>query len=194
MSKGIIASKRIVASKRIYFRPICTNDIDNGWLEWINDPVVNKYLVSRGPITRESLIQYLDDSKPPLVQMFAVCMIENDKYIGNARLSSIDWINRRANYGRLIGRHNLRGKGIGTEVLMLLSYYAFYHLNLNRIETGVFSINVASVRSNEKAGAVQEGILRKSEYINDVYEDIIRFGIIREDFEKTSWKEILGIS
>ena len=38
--------KGIVASKQIYFRPICTNDIDNGWLEWVNDPIVNKYLVN----------------------------------------------------------------------------------------------------------------------------------------------------
>jgi len=186
--------KGIVASKQIYFRPICTNDIDNGWLEWVNDPIVNKYLVNRGPITRESIIQYLDDSKPPSVHMFAVCMIENDKYIGNVRLSSIDWINRRAAYGRLIGGRNLRGKGIGTEVLMLLSYYAFYHLNLNRIETGVISSNIASVRSNEKAGAVQEGILRQSAYVNGAYEDTIRFGITREDFEKTSWKIFLGIN
>ena len=29
--------------------------------------------------------------------------------------------------------------------------------------------------------------------INGVYEDAIRFGITREDFENTAWKEILGI-
>ena len=47
MTNKIVVSKGIVASKRIYFRPISSNDIDNGWMDWVNDPVVNKFLDSK---------------------------------------------------------------------------------------------------------------------------------------------------
>jgi RimJ/RimL family protein N-acetyltransferase len=183
-------SKIIIQSEQVYFRLICYDDIDNGWLDWINNPTLNKYLVS-STITRSDLIRYLDDSKPPLVYMFAVCLIENDRYIGNARLSLVDRINKKCIYGRLLGGENVHGRGIGTEVLILLANYAFYILNLNKIETQVIAKNIASVRSNIKAGAIQEGLLRESEIINGTYEDVACFGILRSDYNKGNGKKLL---
>jgi len=174
----------IIASEKIYFRKISIDDIDRGWLEWINNDVSTKFLSTKKKQTKESLIRYLKGSLPPSSYMFAVCLQENDRYIGNARLGSIDYINNKCTYGRLIGDKDVRGKGIGTEVLKLLAQYAFYNLNLNRIETGVIKNNIASIRSNEKAGFVSEGVLREAAFINNKYEDIIRFGMLRSDFEK----------
>ena len=125
--------KGFISSKQIYFRPLNINDIDSGWLDWINDKDNNRYLFNQEQMTKDSLIKYLEESKPPSVFMFAVCLIENGEYIGNARLSNIDWTKRRADYGRLIGNHNLKGRGIGTETLMLLSHYAFYYLELENL-------------------------------------------------------------
>jgi len=181
----------IVSTKQIYFRPINKQDIDNGWLSWINDPVGNKFLVHKKPTRYEDLVTYLENSQPPAVYMFAVCLVDNDEYIGNARLCDIDWINRKASYGRLIGSCELRGRGIGTEILLLLAHYAFYKLNLNRIYTGVNVSNIPSIKSNEKAGAVKEGVLRKDAYINGKYEDSIRFGMIKEDYDQFNWKEVI---
>lgn len=183
--------KGLVCTKKIYFRPIGSNDIDAGWLEWINNPKSTKYLVYGNPTTRIDLESYLNDSKPPHTYMFAVCLMENDRYIGNVRLSSIDWINRRAVYGRLLGNADLRGQGIGTEMLALLAYYAFYKIGLNRIEAGVIKQNIASIRSNEKAGSVCEGVFRQSEFIEGVFVDTVRFGMTRDDFDKTNWKELV---
>ena len=180
---------RIISSEKIYFRSISINDIDGGWLEWINDKNSRKFLSTRKKQTKKKLVQYLEESTPPSAYMFAVCLVENDKYIGNARLSSVDRINNKCTYGRLIGDKNLRGKGIGTEILKLLAHYAFYNLNLNRIETGVVRKNTASIRSNEKAGFVSEGILRESELINGTYEDVVRFSMLRSDFEEKYLQE-----
>jgi len=183
--------KAIISSKQIYFRPIDINDIENGWLQWVNDHSATKYLTYKKPARKQDLIDYLNDAQPPSTYMFAICLQNDDQYIGNAKLGNINWVNRHAEYGRLIGDANLRGRGIGTEVLMLLSYYAFYRLNLNRIHTGVISKNIPSVRSNEKAGAIQEGVLREYEYVEGIYEDVIRFGILKSDFDKTNWREIV---
>jgi len=181
--------KKIVKSSNIYFRDIEYDDIDRGWLDWINDAELNKYLEYKKKTTKKDLIDYLNISQPPDVYMFAVCLEKNNKYIGNARLSAIDLKNSCASYGRLIGAKNLRGQGIGTEVLTLLAYYAFYNLNLHRIESGVISSNIASIRSNEKAGAIREGVLREASYINGEYKDIIMFGMLKPEFESISYSK-----
>ena len=128
--------------------------------------------------------------------MFAVCLLSNDQYIGNARLSSIDWENKRAAYGRLIGVTNLHGKGIGTEVLALLAYYAFNILKLNRIQTGVLSNNIASLKSNDKVGAVREGISRQFTYLDGtVHEFRHRGNGARQFYNSTSnsWSRYYGL-
>ena len=183
--------KGIVYTHQIYFRPLEATDVDNGWLKWINDPELNRFIVHKRPTTREDLVQYFEESKPPSAYMFAVCLNEDDRYIGNARLSLIDWVDRRAAHGRLLGDKNIHGRGIGTEVLVLLAYYAFYHLNLNRLASAAVRENHASVKSNEKAGFTLEGIAKQHFYINGKYEDCVYVGLTRDDFEKTKWKEII---
>ncbi|MGH7915861.1 MAG: GNAT family N-acetyltransferase [Candidatus Binataceae bacterium] len=54
------------------------------------------------------------------------------------------------------------GKGIATAAVKRATGYAFSHLNLERIEAGVFAWNGASVRVLEKAGYTFEGRLRRS--------------------------------
>jgi [ribosomal protein S5]-alanine N-acetyltransferase len=187
-------TKGIIASNQIYFRPLNINDIDIGWLDWINDKSNNKYLMSQNEYKRDDLIVYLNESKPPSVYMFAVCLVESGKYIGNARLSNFDWSKRRADYGRLIGNHNLKGKGIGTEVLMLLSYYAFYYLRLESIHTLVFAKNIASVKSNQKAGAICENFVLKPILNNNIFEERVAFKISKDSFIKKSIRSKLGIN
>ena len=179
----------IIHTDKIYFRPITIDDIDNGWLEWINDSNLSKFLSNQNEYTRKDLFEYVENSDSS--RMFAVCLLSNDQYIGNARLSSIDWENKRAAYGRLIGVTNLHGKGIGTEVLALLAYYAFNILKLNRIQTGVLSNNIASLKSNDKVGAVREGISRQFTYLDGKYEDVIRFGILKDEFICSEWQKII---
>jgi len=183
--------KRIVQGKNIYLRDLKIEDINKGWLAWINDTNNNRYLSTKNPATKESLIQYLEDSKPPNVYMFAVCLNENDKYIGNCRLSSIDWIKREARYGRLLGATKNRNLGIGTELLFLIAYYAFYHLSLNKIGTRVIINNIASIKSNKKAGFVQERITKSSMIIDDKFVDLVAFGMTKELFDKTNWKDFV---
>ena len=181
--------KGILYTNQIYLRPIEIADIDKGWLEWINDPESTKFLTNKVEYSREDLTKYVENSDSS--RMFAVCLSKNDEYIGNARLSSIDWFSHRAAYGRLIGAKNLRGMGIGTEVLALLAYFAFNCLNLNRIQTGVISTNIASIKSNDKVGAIREGVSREFVYLDGKYEDIIRFGILKNEFINSKWQKII---
>ena len=122
--------KKIISGKIVYLRSLNVNDVDNGWLKWIHRDDVTRhmpYLVKR---KKKDLIDYLNQHKLPKSKIFAICLLKNNKYIGNARLSSIDKKNGTASYGRLIGEKSDWGKGIGTESLNLLCVYAFEFLKI----------------------------------------------------------------
>jgi ribosomal-protein-alanine N-acetyltransferase len=153
----------VIKGKSILFRMITSDSIHNGWLDWVNNRNLTEYLEISGSVSEDSLIQYLEDSLPPKVYMFAIYDNKTDDYIGNARLSSIDYDKNEAAYGRLIGNSNYHGKGLGTEVLILLSKFAFNKLGLKKIYTGVNSKNIASIKSNIKAGASINRIEKKKD-------------------------------
>jgi len=167
----------IISGEQIYFKFITKKNIDLGWHDWINDKNLNKFLVSNKKYTKEDLSDYIKKSQPPSCYMFAVYSLGSDQYIGNARLSSIDYVNKKASYGRLMGG-GYHGKGYGTESLKLLANFAFKNLGLHRIESGVNSNNISSIKSNIKAGAIQEGILKESVLVDGEFQDTILFAFI----------------
>jgi RimJ/RimL family protein N-acetyltransferase len=61
--------------------------------------------------------------------------------------------------------------------------YGFRVLNLNRIELTVYAGNEPAIRAYRRAGFVQEGRARQVFYRNGVYEDALRFGILRSEWE-----------
>jgi RimJ/RimL family protein N-acetyltransferase len=180
----------ISVGKRIYFRPLEIDDIDKGWQKWINDENSSEFLDGIFPVSRESLIKYYSDNQPPNSVIFSICDKSNDKYFGNAKLGSIDWVNRRCTYGRLIGLEEYKNKGFGTEALVLLIKYGFLKLGMNRIYSGAIKDNIASLKSNEKVGFVKEGIQRNAIWRNGKFNDIISLAITKEDFEKKYGKDL----
>jgi len=163
-------SYAVIKGENVHFKMIALEHIYNGWLDRINEPTLTQHLETSGEISEESLINYFKKSQPPEVYMFAVYDNETEDYIGNARLSSINYEMSEAAYGRLIGNSKYHGRGFGTEVLKLLSLFAFDELGLNRIYTGVNSKNLASIKSNLKAGASVERIEKKIDELGKTYE------------------------
>jgi RimJ/RimL family protein N-acetyltransferase len=186
--------RAISFGNKVYLRPIEPEDIDRGWLDWINDRSQTINLLQSYPVTRASLETYLAGTQPPGSVMFAVCDIATDTYIGNARLSSIDMLNKTGVYGRLIGHPDFRGHGFGTEALILLLRYGFHDLGLNRIWSTMWVENEASDRSNGKVGMTREGIMREAVYKNGRFWDTVVLAMLRADFDSLHggpdvWKE-----
>tara|TARA_X000000950_G_scaffold108424_2_gene136744 strand:+ start:12559 stop:13116 length:558 start_codon:yes stop_codon:yes gene_type:complete len=170
--------------KNIYLRPVEIGDIDRGWQKWINEESVIEFLDGVYPVTKDNLLKYYHENQPPRAVMFSICDKSDDTYIGNAKLGSINWINRTCSYGRIIGPEKYKGKGYGSEALILLVKYGFMKLGMNRICSGAIEGNIASLKSNEKVGFVQEGIQREAVWRNGKYNNVILLAITRNDFLK----------
>ena len=177
--------KPFLKSENIYFVPI-DEDIQDDYLRWINDREIIDYLeTSHFPKSRQDLINYVRNiNNNPNYAFFAVIQKSKNKYIGNAKLGPIDWINRTAVYGRIIGEKSEQSKGYGKEIAKLLLHYAFIILNLNKVTAGAVADNIASIKSNEKIGLEIEGNLKEQIYQNGQYKDTIIMGITKSKYLK----------
>ena len=81
--------------------------------------------------------------------------------IGNTVLAEIDFRNRSAMFGILIGEPDARGKGYGAETTRLILDYAFTVVGLHNVMLTVFEFNEAGRRAYEKAGYRELGRRRE---------------------------------
>lgn len=172
---------RYLVGERVYLRPLELEDLDRCF-RWIMDPEVNRYLLGpRLPLNRlreEEWLRSLYRSDRDMV--FAICLKEGDRHIGNCGLHRISWLDRFAELGIVIGEPDCWGKGYGTEAVRLLLDYAFRVLNLNRVELHVFATNERAIRSYRKVGFQEEGRLRKRRFVQGAYVDELVMAILRE--------------
>lgn len=173
-----------ITGEKICLRPLSPDDLEKGYLEWINDPKVNRFLMAGSiPTSMPELREYYEKvirSKTDV--MFAIVIKKTDKYIGNIKIGDINWIDRRAHCGRLIGDKKSWGKGYGTEALMLAMDYAFNTLNLNRLCNTIIMDNVAAIKSCEKLGMKKEGVFSQYRFIGGKYRDVVQVAITRDCF------------
>lgn len=174
--------KPFLIGEQVYLRPFEKKYIDEGYGNLINDRNVIKYLPTNYyPKSNEELEQYIEKANKSQNTIFmAVFNKENEKYSGNVKLS-IDWISRIAKYSRLLS-DEVWNRGIGTELIRLIMFYAFEIINMRILETNVNVLNDGSVNSNIKAGMKKVSEIERYEFINGEYRNVVRFMLWDKDY------------
>lgn len=62
-------------------------------------------------------------------------------------------------------------------------YYAFYKVELNRVQADVFDGNTASIHVLTKCGMQLEGIARQKYYKNGAFIDAAQYAVLRSEFK-----------
>ena len=112
---------------------------------------------------------------------FTVVAVDGDAVAGEALLWAIDLHNRYAHVGIAL-LPSMRGRGYGTEVLELLSGYAFDVLGLHRLQLETLADNAAMVGTAEKAGYRLEGTLRESGWVLGSFQDEVVMGLLAAEW------------
>ncbi|MEC5424734.1 GNAT family protein [Virgibacillus sp. C22-A2] len=144
-------------------------------INWIETP---DFLLQWGgpvfefPLTVNQLEKYIEnansDNSDTLV--YKVVDKETGDVIGHISLGRIDRKNKSARLGKvLVGDKNVRGKGIGEQMIKEILNIAFDELYLHKISLGVYDFNVSAISCYEKGGFVKEGLLRDSAKNGDEY-------------------------
>ena len=93
----------------------------------------------------------------------------------------VDAEHRSAELGFWIGVE-CWGQGYATEAACAVVRYGFEALGLNRIQAHHLTKNPASGRVLEKAGLRREGLLRQAIRKWEVFEDVVIYAILRQDW------------
>jgi [ribosomal protein S5]-alanine N-acetyltransferase len=102
--------------------------------------------------------------------------------LGYADLALIDWQEQRARFGIALARAHW-GKGIAAMAGKLMLEHTFETLNLKRIVAEVHASNERSLRLMARLGFVREGILRQHETHRGQKQDVILFGLLRDEYQ-----------
>lgn len=155
----------LVDSNRLYLRE---------WLPWVDNMT--------SPIQYQSIIpmwlkQFADN------QGFNSGIRYNGILVGSIGFHHIDWNNKQTSIGYYLGQ-GFAGKGIMTRSVQALVNYAFFELQLNRIEIRCGVANKRSRAIPERLGFKQEGIIREAEFLYDHFHDLALYGMLAKEWKK----------
>lgn len=160
---------------------------------WINDPEVIRYLTFFTPTSLKREEDWIDSlNKDSNSVVFTITTLEGQP-IGIMSIDKIDWKNRRAITGALIGEKDYWGKGYGRDAKMLLLEYIFNTLNLHKVTSTAIDFNDRSIRYNKACGYKVEGRLKKHDFRDGEYRDVVQLAVFRDDWLK-KWKNIKSLN
>jgi len=162
-----------IETKCLVLRNLESNDVTQNYVDWLNNPEINKYLSCANTFqTIEACISYVQSyQKRNDATLIGIFLKENGLHIGNLTLSMIDLHNKSVAIGISIGRKEYVGKGLAGEALTAIVRCCFKQLGFHRIWA---SINVKNTRSFNlfiKCGFKIEELLRESININGEFQD-----------------------
>ncbi|MCX8083991.1 MAG: GNAT family N-acetyltransferase [Calditerrivibrio sp.] len=157
---------------KIILRPFEKRDIEI-YRQWVNDGEIASLVDRVLPVTEIEHERWYDSiQQNQNIVVFAIEEKTTNKYIGNVWLYNVDYRHRKAEVRILIGDSEGKNKGFGTEALKMISLFAFNKMNLHKLYAYVLASNIRAKKSFEKAGFVEEGILKKDRFVNGHYEDV----------------------
>lgn len=174
---------RYVSGERIYLRALVPADAHGPYAAWMNDPEVLQFLESRfAPHSPERLEEWVRRHQGDgAFRLFAICLHDDDRHVGNLKLGPIDWVHRFAEVAYIIGDRECWGRGYATEAVRAAVDYAFGELNLRRVFAACYANNEGSRKVLERAGLVHEGTRRQHYFYRGTYVDELVFGRLRDE-------------
>jgi RimJ/RimL family protein N-acetyltransferase len=148
---------------------------------WRNDPKIYRYTRQCDPLHPEKHESWLkEQAADPTLSMFGIVDKEN-QLLGVMGLTSIDLINRRAEFSCYIAPEYQR-RGYGKKALLSLLAYGFLCLGLNLIWGETFDFNGAA-ELFKKVGMLGHGIRPQFYYREGRFIDAHLYGITRVEWD-----------
>jgi RimJ/RimL family protein N-acetyltransferase len=136
-------------------RPLRVEDVHPGYVAGLNDPVVNRYLVTVRECaqTTETVTEFVRKNlESDAAILFGVWESGAEGHCGTVRLHQIENHSRTACIGVCLFDKRVWGRGLAAAALRAVTGWAFEVLKLRWIEAGMYAENHASERAFRAAG------------------------------------------
>jgi RimJ/RimL family protein N-acetyltransferase len=173
----------MIRGERLYLRAIERDDLQRCH-DWMNDDALTSTLAQRYPfsLAREAdWVERATRGQDTAELSLAICLVQGDRHIGNCGLSAIDRDNRTATLGIFIGEQDCRGQRLGEEAVRTLCRFAFDEMSLRKIRLDVFATNPGALKTYERVGFRQEGLLRQETFRKGKAIDMVRMGLFADE-------------
>lgn len=175
----------MIVGAKVRLRPIEREDLPR-FVEWFADHEVRRFLRTYVPFSLEQEKRWFENLQEQIDRQETVMMaIETTEsvHIGNVGLSSIDWKNRTAEMGIVIGEKAYWNQGYGTDAIRTMLNLAFGEMNLHRVYLRVDADNERGIACYQKAGFQHEGTYREAIFKEGNYQDQHVMSILQSEFE-----------
>jgi RimJ/RimL family protein N-acetyltransferase len=182
----------VMVGERVYLRPVEVSDAED-WARGIAaepDMFHKRGRLPLSPIALANWIEKRYKARTPAEIFFAVCLKEDDRFIGAVGVDHIDWVNRTGETGSELSDASYRGQGYGTEAKFLLLEYFFDRLHFHVLCSYVFEPNKRSAAALAKQGYKLAGRWKWDDLKEGVFRDVLVFDIKRDEYlaAKAAWR------
>ena len=152
----------------IYLQQITKDDATEQYVNWLNDPMVNRYLETRFMVqTLASVSAFIDNiNVNPNEHLFTIRLSATGQHIGNIKLGAVNGHHGYGDISLFIGEKSCWGKGYASQAIKLISQYGLEQLGLRKLCAGAYEPNIGSTNAFLKAGFIHDGVL-KAHYLLD---------------------------
>ena len=157
----MILKNKIIVDDKCFLRSLNLNDVNDKYIEWLNDYEVTKYTEQKNiKHTKESIKNFVLE-KNNSNNNYLLGIFYKDIHIGNIKLGPIQWGHKMSDISYIIGEKKYWGKGIATKCVKKIISYSIENMMLEKINAGYYELNVGSAKVLEKCGFVIEGVRKK---------------------------------
>lgn len=183
----------IIENDRIYLRPLLVEDITGDYINGMNDPEVNKYLVNvrLKTQTRETVEDYVRSNlDSPSSVLFGI-FIKKDPvdFIGTVRVSGIDYFHCYASIGVCLFAKRAWKQGYAIQAVSIVKNYLFESLGLHYLEAGLYAENRNSINLFRRAGFSEAYRVKNKFRHEDSFKDTIYFAVTNPLFDTSLFKQ-----
>lgn len=143
----------LISTARFDLKPLSVAHVTDRYAGWLHDPLSQRFIVTASQCSLEQLRKYVSDRcEKDHVLFLGIFVRETGEHIGNLKYEPIDYSEKTAVCGILIGEPHWRGKGVAGEVIGAGNQWLAKEKKVSRIILGVDSGNIAARRAYEKIG------------------------------------------
>ena len=176
-----------LTGEKICLRPVKKSDICDEYVNGLNDPEVNRYLVDvrRKVQTFETVEQYvMSNLRDPRSVLLGIFIRDNHKtFVGTIRAHEIDLFHYSAIIGICMFAKRAWKKGYALSALEMLKEYLFEVLGLHYLEAGVYADNINSINLFTRAGFSEWYRVRDKVRFVNTFEEVIHYAAINPSFD-----------
>ena len=154
-------------------RELTKEDVNQNYLEGFANEEVTEFLEVDGKsLSIEKVIEYIKYGfETKSYFMYAVCLKDNDKHIGNLKIGPIDYKHMLSDLVTVIWDREQWGKGLATDAIKEGNRLAFEKYNIRKLTGGIYENNIGSIKAYTKAGWIIEGRLFNHYIVKGKFED-----------------------